>query len=326
MKRLNEDLKTGDFKQIYFLYGEENYLKRQYKNKLSEAIIPCDHSMNYAYYEGKGINVKEIIDLAETIPFFGDRRLIVMENTGFFKNPTPELADYIKALPETTYLLFIEAEVDKRGKLFKSVKDRGLIVELSRQEERTLIKWIQGMVKQEGKQITDATIRHLLTKVGSDMEQIQKELEKLFCYVLDKNMITLEDVDAICTTQITNQIFSMVNAVADKKQKQALDYYYELLALKEPPLRILFLLARQFRLLLQVKELEKQGSNRKIISEKTGLQNFVVGKYMDQSKHFTTSELIHILEACVETEEYVKTGRLDGVMGVELFIVKYSMT
>lgn len=72
MKSLNEDLKTGEFKQVYLLYGEEVYLKKQYKQKMSQAMISAGDTMNYAYYEGKGINVREIIDLAETMPFLGE--------------------------------------------------------------------------------------------------------------------------------------------------------------------------------------------------------------------------------------------------------------
>ena len=77
-------------------------------------------------------------------------------------------------------------------------------------------------------------------EVGEDMENIHGELEKLFCYTLGKQEITIHDIEEICTTHIDNKIFDMVNAVADQKQKQALMYYYDLLALKEPPMRILF--------------------------------------------------------------------------------------
>lgn len=112
MKSLNEDLKTGEFKQIYLLYGEEVYLKKQYKDRLSKAIVNEGDTMNYSYYEGKGIHPEELIDLAETMPFFSERRLIVVENSGFFKNATPELADYLKELPETSYFLFVEEEVE----------------------------------------------------------------------------------------------------------------------------------------------------------------------------------------------------------------------
>ena len=79
MKSLNEDLKTGQFKQIYLLYGEESYLKRQYRERLVRAMIPEGDTMNYAVYEGKNIDIKEVIDLAETLPFFASRRLIVFE-------------------------------------------------------------------------------------------------------------------------------------------------------------------------------------------------------------------------------------------------------
>lgn len=324
MKSLNEDLKTGKFSRIYLLYGEESYLKRQYKEKLKCAMIPPEDTMNYAYYEGKGTNVKEVIDLAETLPFFAERRLIVMEDTGFFKNASPELADYVKEIPETTYMIFIESEIDKRGKLYKAVKEKGRIVELRRQDESTLLKWVAGNVKRENKQITESSIRFFLTKVGTDMESIQKELEKLFCYTLDKSEITVEDIEAICTTQTTNQIFDMVNAVAEKKQRKALDYYYDLIALKEPPMRILFLLARQFRLLLEVKEMDKRGYARKEIASKAELNPFVVRKYQEQAKAFSIEELRSIIEDSVETEEFVKTGRLSDVLGVELFIMKYS--
>ena len=291
---------------------------------MTKALISDGDTMNYAYYEGKGIDVKEIIDLSETMPFFSERRLIVIENSGFFKNATAELAEYMKEIPETTYFIFVETELDKRGKMFKAVKDKGRIVELARQDEKTLVRWIYGNVKKEGKQIAESTIYYLLSKCGTDMENLQKEMEKLFCYTLNNDVINMEDIDAICTTQITNEIFDMVNAVAEKKQKRALDRYYDLLALKEPAMRILYLLSRQFRLLMEVKEMAGEGYDKKTIASKAGLHPYAVGKYIEQSRSFSQEELRKILEESVDIEERVKTGRLGDVLAVELFIVKYS--
>lgn len=324
MKSLNEDIKMGKFRQAYLLYGEEAYLKKQYKDKMMKAMLPEGDTMNYAYYEGKGIHPAELIDLAETMPFFAERRLIVVENSGFFKNATPELADYIKAMPDTTCFLFIENEVDKRGKMYKAVKDKGCIVEMGRQDEKTLLYWIAGNVKKEGRQIKESTARYLVAKTGTDMENLEKEMEKLFSYTLGKNEITMQDVDDICTTQITNKIFEMVEAVATKQQKKALDYYYDLLALKEPPMRILYLLSRQFKLLLEVNDLLRGGYDKSQIAKTAGLHPFVAGKYMQQCRAFTGEELRGIMEESVATEEMVKTGRLNDVMSVELFIVKQS--
>ena len=181
MKSLNEDLKTGQFNKVYLLFGEEAYLKKQYKDKLRNAMVSPDDNMNYAYYEGKGINVNEVIDLAETLPFFAERRLIVMEDTGFFNSASSELADYIKEMPDTTSIIFIETEVDKRGKLYKAVQSKGRAVELGRQDESTLIRWVASNVKQEKKMISENTVRFFLAKVGTDMENMQNELEKLLC-------------------------------------------------------------------------------------------------------------------------------------------------
>ena len=324
MKSLNEDIKTGQFKPAYLLYGEEAYLKKQYKDKLTKAMLPESDTVNYAYYEGKGTNPAELIDLAETMPFFADRRLIVVENSGFFKNATPELADYIKNMPETACFIFVESEVDKRGKMYKAVKDKGRAVEMGRQDEKTLLYWLAGVVKKEGKQIKESTARYLVAKTGTDMENLEKEMEKLFSYTLGQTEITVQDVDEICTTQVTNKIFDMVEAVAAKQQKQALDYYYDLLALKEPPMRILYLLARQFKLLMEVKDLSGRGYDKPQIAKTAGLHPFVAGKYIKQCRSFSKEELRSIMEEAANTEEMVKTGRLNDRMSVELFIVKYS--
>jgi DNA polymerase-3 subunit delta len=235
-----------------------------------------------------------------------------------------ELADYLKDMPETTSMIFIETEVDKRNKLYKAVQSKGRVVELNRQDETTLLRWVKTQIDHERKEVSENTVHYLLSKVGTDMEHIQRELEKLFCYTFDKKSIAIEDVDTICTTQITNQIFDMVNAVAERQQKKALQYYYDLLALKEPPMKILFLLARQFKILMEVKSMDQKGYAKKEIAEKVGINPFVVGKYQVQAKAFKINELRNIIEDSVETEESVKTGKLNDTLGVELFIVKYS--
>ena len=325
MKSLNEDLKTGQFKQIYLLYGQEDYLKKQYKERFIKAMVPEGDTMNYSCYEGKKTDVKEIIDLAETLPFFSERRLIVFEDTGFFKTGGNDLADYISGgIPQTTYFIFVENEVDKRSRMYKAVKAKGHIVELGAQDENTLRKWVSGLVRKEKKEVSQPDIAYFLNKVGTDMENITKELEKLFCYCLDREVVTRKDVDAVCVTQITNHIFDMVNAVAAKDQRKALDLYYDLLALKESPMRILALMSKEYRDLFHVKELSRQGYGRKDIASKAGLHPFVAGKYMDLAKKFQPGELRKVMEESADLEQRVKTGFMSDSLAVELFIVKQS--
>ncbi len=323
MQHLNEDIKSGQLKKLYLLYGEEAYLRKQYKDRLKSAIIG-DDTMNCHYYEGKNIAVGEIIDLAETMPFFADKRLIIMENTGLFKSGGEQLAEYLTAQAETVSFVFAETEVDKRSKLFKTVQSKGRAIEFGEQDEATLKRWILGMMKKEGKNISQNALHHLLEMTGTDMENIRKETEKLFCYCMDKEVIEVADIDEICVKRLSNHIFDMVSAIADKKQQKALELYYELLALKEPPMRILFLIARQFNLLLQVKELQKKGFQNKAIGERVGLPGFIAGKYVTQSSRFKKEELRRAVEACVEAEEAIKTGKMNDTMSVELLIVEYS--
>lgn len=325
MNTLNEDLKTGQFKPIYLLHGEEAYLKKFYKDRFKKVLVPDGDTMNYSYFEGKNTDPRKLIDLAETLPFFAERRVIFLENTGFLKSAVPEFADYVKELPETTLLFFIEEEVDKRNRLYKVIKEKGRIVELKRQDDKTLVRWVAGKLREEKLSMTESMIRYFLEKVGNDMENIQKELEKLICYCMGKDQIQLQDIDAICTVQTGNHIFDMVDAVANKEQKKALDYYYDLLAQKEPAMRILYLLTRQFRILMEVKELDRLGVPPKEIASKVGIMPFLVNKYKTQARAFSGKELRKIVEAGVETEENVKTGKMGDILSVELFLVRYSM-
>lgn len=324
MKSILEDIKKGEYQKVYLFYGEEEYLRRQYRDKLIQALNPDGDTMNFARFEGKGINVREIISLGETIPFFADRRVLLLENTGFFKGQCPELTEYIGKLPDYLVMLFVESEVDKRTKMYKAVTKNGRAVEFSRQKDETLMRWVLGILKREGRQITQRDMELFLTKTGNEMSNIEKELEKLICYTMGRTVVTAEDIEAVCTTRVTNQIFAMVQAVSEQNQKKALDLYYDLLALKEPPMHILYLLARQFNQLLQVKELRTQGMGNKEIETKTGIQGFVIRKYIGIIGRYTSEELRQAVEDFTQAEEDVKTGRLNDVLSVELLIVKYT--
>ncbi len=324
MQKIANDIKESRFKQIYLLYGEEDYLRKQYRDRLTRALADPEDTMNYHYFEGKDVVAEKLIDLAETMPFLAERRVIVVENSGFFKNAQEKLADYLKEVPETTVFLFVEEQVDKRGKMFKVCKEHGYAAEFSAQDEEVLRRWILGNLRKEGKQITQRGLEEFMERTGTDMVNITSEMEKLLCYTLGKEDITSDDVDAVCTRQITNRIFEMIEKVAAKQQKAALDLYYDLLSLKEPPMRILFLITRQFNLLYQTKLLRGKGYDNKALGSKLGLAPFIASKYMSQAAKFKTEDLRTAIEECAAAEERVKTGRMTDVLAVELLIINFS--
>lgn len=321
MKQINEDIKNNNFKQAYLLYGEERYLRRQYRQRLQKALCGEDDTMNTHFYEGKDISIGEIVDLAETLPFLAERRVIFISNSGLFKSGGEKMAEYLAAPNDTTFFVFNESEVDKRCKLYKTVQSKGHAAEFAIQDENTLKRWAAGVLAKEGKKVTENTIQLLLTKTGTDMDNIQMELEKLICYCLDREVITDADVEAVCTTRISNHIFDMINAIADKRRRQALELYYDLLALKEPPMRILYLIARQCNLLLQARELKSKGYDNRTVGSKLGVPPFIAGKYLTQASRFSAAVLRRAVKQCVEAEEAVKSGRMNDIMSVEILIM-----
>ena len=298
MKTIDNDIKMGQLKNVYLLYGTEDYLKRQYRDKLKHALVEPDDTMNFSAYEGKDINPKELIDLSETLPFFKEKRMILVENSGFFKNSCDDLAEYMSQVPESTCFVFVEEEVDKRSKLFKAASRAGSAVEFETPKEDMLVRWILGRIQREGKKITQSVMQLFLSKTGSDMENIDKELEKLICYTLDKTEISAADVEAICTGQTENKIFEMIDAISARNQKKALDLYYDLLALKEAPMRILFLIARQFQNLLLIKSMSAKGYPAVSIAKTAGMPSFAVQKNLRQAGAFKINQLKDAIEDC----------------------------
>ncbi len=325
MKRIAQDIRNGQLGNLYLLYGEEAYLRRQYRDKLKAALVPQEDAMNCSVYSGKDINANEVVDLAGTMPFFAERRVVIVENSGWFKSGNDQIAALVKSLPDTTCMIFVEAEVDKRGKLFKAVTANGCAALCEMQDEATLRKWVMGLLKKENKTITPDALNLLLDKTGTNMENIRREVEKLVCYRYYEDGITAADVEELCIVQIQNQIFDMVEAVAQKKQKKALGLYYNLLALKEAPMKILALTARQFHMLLQVKEMKSKGYQESDIARQTGLNPyFLKKKYIPQAAQFKLPQIEAALRTCVEAEENIKTGRMSDMLSVELIIVSLS--
>ena len=173
MKKIKQHIKEDRYPNIYLLYGEEHYLVRTYKNMLKEAICQ-EESMNYSYYEGKDVSVNELKDVAAAPPFFAERRLIIVENSGFFKTSSDPVVDILKDLPDTTHIVFVETEVDKRNKVFKTVNERGYVCEMKQQTEEDLRRWAGKIFLEAGKQITNNDMNKFLGCINTIPESIRR--------------------------------------------------------------------------------------------------------------------------------------------------------
>lgn len=324
MQTIDEDIKNQSFRTAYLLYGAELYLKKQYKDKLKTALWNEGDTMNAAFYQGRDINPKELIDLAETMPFFAEHRLIMVEDSGFFKSGAEELAEYLAGVPQTTTFVFCETDVDKRSRMYKALRDHGRIVEFVAQNQDTLTRWLLGRLKRENKNITKAAMQEFFDRVGRDMGVLDREMEKLICYCMDREVIERADVEAVCPQAVSNRVFDMVSAIIECRRRDALEMYYDLLALREPPMRILFLITRQYNILLQLKELKRKGTTNAAMAKAVGIPHFAVGRSLSQASRLSSDSIKKILSYSVEMEEASKTGRMNEQIAVELVIMEAS--
>ena len=324
MKKIMQDIKENNFERFYLLYGSEDYLKHQYRDKLIKALVDAEDNMNYSYFEGKKINVSEMLDIGDTLPFFADNRVIVVENSGLFKKTPEGFEKRLENFPDSTHVIFVEAEVDGRNRLNNWFKKNGYKTEMKPPTEGELRKWIAKLCKDENKQIYEKAVEYFIGAVGLDMLLIKNELEKLFAYVGERGEITVDDVRAICVNEADDTLYAMIDAIGNRNQKEALLLYRNLLELKQEPLFILSQLSRNVRKMLEVSELIKSGKSSDEIASAAGIPKWTINRYKSQIRHNGKESFIHMLEKCLETEANIKTGLVKDIVGVELLIVEFS--
>ncbi len=323
MKELKRQIKERQFARVYLLYGEESYLRNYYSKLLMEAVTQED-TMNSATFSESDIDLAAFRDFVETMPFFADYRFALVRDSGLFTKSADDWAQVIANLPETAVVVFNEEKADKRTKLYKAVEKAGRVVEMKKPSEEELMTWVLGRCKANNLKITRTAAEEFVMRTSDNMENMISEFDKLAAYVAETGEIRIEDVQAVTTLWIQNRIFQMMDAMAEGREKSALSMYYDLLALKEPPMRILFMVGKLIRQLLQVKQLQKAGTGADAIAGQLRVRPFVAKKLMGQGRRFTEQQLSDYAKMCMEMEYAVKKGDLADKLGAELAFVKIA--
>ena len=317
---LESALKSGALSRAYLLCGEESYLRRNYKARFFSLF--AGDSMNVTLLREEAANEDNIIAAADTLPFFAERRLVFVEESGLFQKS----ADYLPALPESTLLVFSEESVDKRTRLYKAVAKLGGIVECAHPAERDLKLWVARYLLRSGKKIQESVLEQLLAAVGGDMEMLGGELEKLIAYLGARDVVTREDLAAIISVSVENRIFDMIAASCERKTDRALSLYGDLLALKEKPGRILAMLSRQYRQLRLVKAFAAEGKREKEIAELAGQPQWLVRKLLQMGRQLSLSGLAAAERRAAALETAYKSGRMGEQLAVELLLCDSDLT
>jgi DNA polymerase-3 subunit delta len=338
LEQLKKDLASGNIRKAYLLFGSERYLRNFYEKKLLAAMGGARDDMNTNIYDTSPVSTSDIIDQAQTMPFFAENRVIVVRYSGFFKKNPEDLANFLAKSPDTTKFIFVEDEADARLKIYKQVADLGLVVEFTTQPDRYLLQNIGAYLKKADKRMSQDDAAYMLDVIGTDMGKLMSELEKLISYAYDREVITRDDIDAICSKNVEDRIFEMIDAIMKKDMQTCMERYEDLLALKVQPARIIVMLEKQFLWMLQLKSMYDSGYNNRDIIDmiaykketdpETGavkkargsIGEFQVRIYLEQALRMESSELQRAVALCGKADESFKTGRMNDRMAAEVLM------
>jgi DNA polymerase-3 subunit delta len=335
---LKDDIKNKKIRKLYLFFGPEEFLKKYYVESLEKILLTDEfRTLNRIVLEGRQ-DMGKLADYCETLPVFSDRKIVLVRNSGLFKPKkkegdvkkagpqakNDELAAFLQDLPEHVCLIFYEAEADKRLKALETVKKNGLVVEFEYQKPDELARWVSRKFKALGREIHPNTAARLVESCEQGMTEILSEIEKLTAYTEGRQRITQEDIEKVCTRSIKSRIFDLTDAIAEKKSSRALGLLNDMIALKEPVPKILFMIARQFRQILQVKLLQEEGCGPAEIASRMGISSYIAGKILRQASNFPESGLKKAVETSLELDLAVKTGRLEDRAAAELLIIEFS--
>lgn len=325
MRSISDDIKNMNFAPVYLLYGDEPYLRENYRNSLIKALVSPGDNLNYAAFTGDGTDPDEIVSLASTLPFMADKRVIYVKDSGFFKKSQDVIAEYIAAPSEDTVLIFDEETVDKRSKGYVAAKNGGYDIDCKGLSEERLKQWIAVAFKRQDKRITDDTADALRERVGDDMTTLDMEIKKLAAYAGDRSVVTKEDVLLMVPRSPAFNIFGMVDAIAAFQPEKAVGFYYDMASdRKQNAFSVLGRMEAHFRDMLIVEDLDSRGESSRDIAQTMGIQEWRVRKYMQQMRKYSRPRMISVIDSCVRADREIKQGLVDERTAMEMLIVGAS--
>lgn len=326
--------KKKQFQSLYLFYGKESFLLNETIRKLlTEAINEDEREFNYSVYDMEETNIETAVEDGETMPFLGERRMVVVKNPYFLtsekkkekvEHNLKKLEQYVEnPAPFTVFVFLLPHEkIDERKKLTKQIKKAATVVEMNSFSEEETVKWIKEKAEAENVAMEKEAIDELMEKTSGNLMIIDKEMEKLCAYVGSGNKLTAEIVKQLVARSLEQNVFDLIDAVVKKKTEEAFKIFYDLLKINEEPIKILSLLTQQFRLLYQVKQLSKSGYGQDRMASSLKVHPFRIKLALKQEKQFSASELQSIIKALAETDFEIKTGKKDRQLALEFLLLK----
>lgn len=312
---------------IYVLYGLEDYLiNREIKKIINDNKID---ELSVERYDLSVTPLKQIIDSALTTSLFSSQKMIIVDNSYIFSSALKKtniehnlesLDTYIENINKDTILLFIvnAEKLDERKKQVKLLKSKAIVKEFNK--ENNLEKIVLSFF--DNYKISNLGIKKFIDRVGTNLNLLENEANKLKLYKGDEKNITEEDIEEIINKNIDMDIFNLIDNIVLKNKAKAIESYNEMIKYGEEPIKILIMLASQFRLMYQCKLLYKKGYSEKDIASTLKIHPYRAKLSIGKSRKFTEEELIKYLDSLADLDSKIKQSEVDKKLFLELFILK----
>jgi len=306
----NKAVSRGDISPLYYFHGDEPYLMERAVKRLTDLVVPPDfRDFNLDVFYGNECKGDEIASVAQTLPMFADRRMVIVKRAGDLSAAALEIpAACAVDPPPTTCLVFVGEKVDQRKKFFQELKKKGELVECKRPYENQLGAFIREEAKGLGKRIEPAAAEMLVYLVGSNLGELTTQLEKVALYVGQREAITIGDVRGIVSDTKVESVFDLANAMGERDPAKALRSLATILRDGEAPLMLLAMIARHFRQLWRVRDLMAQKVAQQDISRLAGINPYFLKGVMAQARNFGTHELKRVFESLYAADLELKGG------------------
>ena len=303
---------------VYLLYGTNDFAIQKEIEKITKDF----DKMNISKHDLTEDDIKDVISDAETFSMFADNKVVIAENATIFTSSgngdLETLENYLAHINPNTILIFTvnEEKVDERKKITKKIKKDYKLISFNQNETPNSL--VRNLLN--GYNITSSNINLLIDRVGTNPLILENEVNKIKLYKDDKT-VTKEDIINLTTKRPEIDIFKLIDDIVMKNKDEALEIYNEMLKVNEEPLKIVILLASQFRLMYQAKELAKKGYSEKNISEVLKVHPYRVKLALQKGKKYKAETLLNYLNALADIDIAIKTGKTDKNLALELFLL-----
>jgi len=305
-----KNISSGALRPVYYLYGDEPYLmERAVKQLIARLVAPDFRDFNLNIYYGNECRGEEIAETSQTLPFFADRRVVIVKRGDALSALAMEtLLPYLQNPSPSTCLVFQGGKIDQRKKFFVELKKTGELVEYKPPYENQLGTFIRDEATGHGKKLEPAAVELLVYLTGINLQELASQVEKAVTYVGERDTIRLADIKTIASDTRADSVFDLTNAVGEKNLVKALRTFATMIRDGEAPLMILAMLTRHFRQLWQVREQLDKRSSTQDIGKATGINPYFLAGTIAQARNYQIAELQGIFERLFETDLALKSG------------------